>query len=108
MSFINTADIKSKEIFPGFHGRFIHSANMTVAYWDMQAGHSIPVHHHVHEMMVNVLSGKLELTIGNETRILEQGMVGVIPSNVPHTATTITDCKVIDVFYPVRTDYRNS
>jgi quercetin dioxygenase-like cupin family protein len=57
-------------------------------------------------MMVNVISGKLQLTIGNETRVLEPGTVGVIPENVPHTATAVTDCKVIDVFYPVREDYK--
>jgi quercetin dioxygenase-like cupin family protein len=107
MSFINTADIKPKEVVPGFFGKFIHSGNITVAHWNMKAGHSIPLHQHVHEMMVNVITGKLELTIGSETRVLEPGMVGVIPSNVPHRATAITDCYVIDVFYPVRADYQN-
>src|SRR5918993_2622995 len=108
MNFINISDIKPREIAPGFKGRFVHSANMTVAYWDIQQGASIPVHQHVHEMVVNVISGKLQLTIGNETKVLEPGMVGVIPSNVPHTATGITDCKILDVFHPVREDYYNS
>ena len=107
MSFIKVSDIKPKEVAPGFFGRFIHSANMTVAYWDIKGGSSIPVHHHVHEMMVNVISGQLQLTIGDETKVLEAGMAAVIPSNVPHKATGLTDCKVIDMFYPVRTDYNN-
>ena len=108
MSFIKINDIKPKEIVPGFNGRFIHSANMTVAYWDMKAGASIPVHQHVHEMIVNVLEGRLQLTIGTDTKVLETGMAAVIPSNVPHTATAITACRAIDVFYPVRTDYSNA
>ena len=107
MSFIKVADIKPKEIVPGFHGRFIHGTNLTVAYWEIKAGSSVPLHQHVHEMMVNVMEGKLELTVANETRILEPGMVAVIPSNVPHTAKGITDCKIIDVFHPVRSDYNN-
>jgi quercetin dioxygenase-like cupin family protein len=107
MSFVKLQDIKPKEIAPGFFGRFVHTANTTIAYWDIKQGSTIPVHHHVHEMTVNVISGKLQLTIGNETQVLEAGMVGVIPSNVPHTATAITDCKIIDVFYPIRTDYNN-
>jgi quercetin dioxygenase-like cupin family protein len=107
MSFIKVSDIKPKEMAPGFFGRFIHSANMTVAYWDIKAGSSIPVHHHVQEMMVNVITGQLALTIGDETRVLEAGMAAIIPSNIPHTAKAVTDCKVIDVFYPVRTDYNN-
>jgi len=107
MSFIKVSDIKSKEIVPGFHGRFIHSQNMTVAYWDIRKGSSIPPHQHVHEMIVNVIEGKLELTIDKETRVLEAGMAAVIPSQVPHFAKAVTDCKVIDVFYPVRSDYNN-
>jgi quercetin dioxygenase-like cupin family protein len=45
--------------------------------------------------------------VDNETRVLEAGHAVVIPSNVPHMATGITDCQVIDVFSPVRTDYYN-
>jgi len=106
MSFLTVSDIKPKEIVPGFHGRFFHSANMTVAYWDIKAGASIPLHTHVHEMIVNVISGKLELTVDGQTKILEGGMAAVIPSHVPHKAMGVTDCKVIDVFNPVREDYR--
>ncbi len=106
MSFHTVSEIKSKEVVPGFTGRFIHSAAMTVAYWDIKAGHSIPMHQHVHEMIVNVIRGKLELTVDGETRVLEPGMVAVIPSQVPHKATGITDCFIIDMFYPVREDYK--
>ena len=74
MSFINLTDVTEKEIVPGFFAKFLHSANMTVAHWRMVKGGTIPFHQHVHEMIVNVIQGKLELTIGNETRILEAGM----------------------------------
>jgi quercetin dioxygenase-like cupin family protein len=107
MKFIKVSDIKPKEMAPGFHGRFIRSENMTVAYWDIKSGSAIPVHHHVHEMIVNVISGKLQLTIDKETQILEAGMAAIIPSNVPHTAKGLTDCQVIDVFYPIREDYNS-
>jgi quercetin dioxygenase-like cupin family protein len=79
---------------------------MTVAYWDIKAGATIPPHQHVHEMIVKVIEGKLQLTIGEETKILEPGSAAIIPSNVLHTAKGITACKVIDVFYPVRSDYK--
>ena len=105
MSFIKINDITPKEIVPGFQGRFIHSANITVAYWDMKSGASIPLHQHVHEMIVNVIEGRLQLTVGTDTKVLEPGMAAIIPSNVPHTAKALTECRVIDVFYPVREDY---
>jgi len=45
--------------------------------------------------------------IGDETIMLETGVVKVIPSNTPHSATAHTDCVLIDVFSPVREDYRD-
>ena len=106
MPYINIEDIRAREIVPGYYGRFIHSDNITIAYWDITKDSVIPTHSHVQEMMVNVLEGKLELTIGNETKIIEPGDVGIIPSQVPHSAKAITDCRLIDVFYPVREDYK--
>ncbi len=106
--FVDLSDLQAKQIVPGFNGKFLHSENITVAHWDIKAGSSIPPHQHVNEMIVNVISGKLELTIGPEKKILSAGMCGIIPGNVPHTAFAHTDCYVIDVFYPVRSEYTNS
>ncbi|MBX7151904.1 cupin domain-containing protein [bacterium] len=106
MSFIKIDDVQEREVVPGFIGRFIHSDNMTIAYWNMKAGAVIPLHEHIHEMIVNVIRGQLQLTVGNETRVLEPGIIAIIPSHVPHTATAITECFVIDCFYPVREDYK--
>jgi quercetin dioxygenase-like cupin family protein len=106
MSYLKVSDLNPREIVPGFFGRFIHSEKITLAYWDVLAGAEIPPHQHVHEMVVNVIYGQLELTIGDQTCVLEPGMVGIIPSQVSHRARAITDCKLIDVFYPVRKDYR--
>ncbi|MFI5170838.1 MAG: cupin domain-containing protein [Chitinophagales bacterium] len=104
--FLNIDDLTQREVAPGFFGKFIHSEKITVAYWEVKQGAEIPFHDHVHEMMVNVIEGKLELTIGDKTEIIQFGTVGIIPSNVPHKAKAVTDCKIIDVFYPVREDYK--
>lgn len=102
----NLDTIDAKEIVPGFHGKFIHSENMTVAYWDITAGSPLPEHTHPHEQVVNVLKGTLALTVKGETQKLNPGSVVIIPSNVPHSGKAVTDCKVIDVFCPVREDYQ--
>jgi quercetin dioxygenase-like cupin family protein len=106
MPFINITSIPPRETFPGFEGRFFHGAGMTIAHWNIKAGAAAPVHSHVHEQMVDVISGELELTINGEPRVLKAGMGAVVPSNVPHGAKAITDCFVIDVFSPVREDYK--
>jgi len=46
------------------------------------------------------------MTIGGVTQILEPGVITLIPSNVVHSARALTDCKVVDIFSPVREDYK--
>jgi quercetin dioxygenase-like cupin family protein len=106
MAFEDLNKINEKETFPGFRGKFFHSATMTIAHWNIKAGAAAPVHNHVHEQTVSVISGQLEFTLNGETRILGPGQCAVVPSNVPHGAKGITDCYVIDTFSPVREDYK--
>jgi quercetin dioxygenase-like cupin family protein len=106
MPFLALKDIAEKTPVPGFHARFVHSVAMTVAHWRVEAGAILPEHTHVHEMIVNMLEGELELTVGDETNVIRAGDVVVIPSHVPHSGKAITDCRILDVFHPVREDYR--
>jgi len=99
------AAVDEREIFPGFSGKFIHSERVTVAHWNIKANSEVPTHSHPHEQIVHVLEGELELVVKGEKHRMTAGMVFVIPSNVPHSAIGITDCKVIDTFCPVREDY---
>ena len=106
MPFVELNQSRPREIFPGFKAHFVHSANMTFAHWTIKAGATLPEHAHVHEQVVNMIEGVFELTIAGETRKLVQGSVAIIPSHALHSGTAITDCRIIDVFYPIREDYR--
>ena len=106
MPFIKLEEVPPREIFPGFHVRFVHSATMTFAHWTIEAGAALPQHSHPHEQVANVIDGQFELTINGETRTLGPGMVGVIPSNALHSGRAVTKCHIIDAFYPIREDYR--
>ena len=46
------------------------------------------------------------MTIDGETQTLRPGIVAVIPANAVHSGSTISRCEVLDVFVPVREDYR--
>ena len=61
---------------------------------------------HLHEQVTNVIEGEFELTVSGKTKILGPGSVAVIPSNTTHSGRSVTNTRVIDVFYPVREDYR--
>lgn len=106
MIFTELSNIPSREIIPGFHGKMIHTDNMTFAFWEIEAGATLPEHSHPHEQVAHMIEGEFEFTLNGETRIVSPGMLTVIPSNMPHSGKAITDCKILDVFQPVREDYR--
>ncbi len=99
-------DVEVREPVPGFRVRFVHSATMTFAYWDIDAGAELPLHSHPHEQVAHALEGEFELTVDGEAVLVRPGVVVVIPSDVPHSGRAITDCRLLDVFHPVREDYR--
>lgn len=106
MPFIYLRDVPEREMIPGFSARFVHSQFMTFSYWDTKAGHSLPEHSHPHEQVTTIIWGTFELTVDGETKTLEPGAVAVIPPHAKHRGTSITDCIIIDVFHPIREDYR--
>lgn len=97
---------ESREVVPGFHGRFVHSETTTIAYWEIKKNASLPEHDHHHEQVLNLLEGEFELTVAGTKLRLSPGDVVVLNSHQPHAGRAITDCKIIDVFSPCRDDYR--
>ncbi len=100
------AKIQTAEPMQGFQGKFIHSEFMTFVHWDIEAGAKLPVHSHPHEQVANIISGEFELIIDGETHLLKSGSVAVIPPNAVHSGKSLTKCYIIDVFHPIREDYR--
>jgi unsaturated pyranuronate lyase len=106
MSFIDLNDLEEKEPVNGFKVRFVHSDNMTTAYWKIDEGAELPEHDHPHEQVTNVIEGEFELCVEGQIRTLTPGIVAVVPSNATHSGKAVSDCRIIDVFCPVREDYR--
>jgi len=98
--------LRPKELVAGITGYYAHGKDLTFGYVEIRAGANLPSHHHVHEQITYIIEGELDMTIGEEFCPLRAGMFHVIPSNTPHSAIARTDVIAIDVFNPVREDYR--
>jgi len=100
------ADIKVKEIAPGFFSSLIHTETNTINFIEVTRGSTIARHRHIHQQCSFAIEGKFEMVVDDVAQILEPGLFAIIPSNAWHGGTAITDCKLIDIFNPVREDYR--
>ncbi|MDP1580204.1 MAG: cupin domain-containing protein [Candidatus Didemnitutus sp.] len=108
MPFVTLRQLPAKVIFNGtIRGHYAHLDQSTVGEVELAAETVVPLHQHPHEQFTYVLEGRFQFTVGDETTILEPGMSALIPSNTLHGGTTLTACRLIDVFTPVREDYRS-
>lgn len=97
---------RTVEVIPGYQGRFVHGEHITIAHWTIAKGARVPLHDHPHEQIVNCITGTFEMHVGDETFVMEPGDSVLVPGGVPHSAVAHTDAYCIDVFHPVRQDYR--
>lgn len=107
MPFARFDDITERRLFgAAIRGRYVHAERMTIGDVRLDADTVVPLHDHPHEQITCVIEGRFEFTVGEETTILEPGMVALIPGGVAHGGRTLTAVRVIDLFSPVREDYR--
>lgn len=105
-TWVNMKDLSDFEKFPGYHGKMIHSERMTFVTWEIEEGAPFPEHKHPHEQITYIIEGELELTVSGETKVVGPGNTVIIPPNALHLGRAITACKIVDVFAPVREDYK--
>jgi quercetin dioxygenase-like cupin family protein len=100
--FVDIRDLEVKEPLPGWKARFLHSEQMTFAYYDIEAGAAIHVHDHPNEEVWHVLEGELEVTIAGATTVARPGCVALVPPNTPHAVKARTAGRAIVVDHPRR------
>lgn len=106
MPIVTLAAQPARPLFAGITGRYAHLDRLTLGEVELAAGAAVPLHQHPHDQISYLLAGRAECTAGGETRMLEPGMCALIPGNMPHSFRALTACRVLDVFTPVRDDFR--
>ncbi len=103
---LNLATLPSKEIMPGYHGKLVHAEKLSIAYWTVEKDAEVPEHSHKNEQVMQVLEGRFELTVNQRTKIYGPDDIVIIPPHATHSGKALTACKLMDVFSPVREEYR--
>ena len=107
MPFYTPEERDSKELFSGIVARTYWGENLLLAVAEVAANDGLAAHSHPHEQAGLVIEGEITFTVGDETRTLKPGDVYVIPGGVEHSAVAgDMPCKVLDIFSPVREEYK--
>lgn len=79
--------------------------NLMVVEVHFETGTVAERHHHPHEQITYVISGKFEFTVGDETYIVGPGDSLYKQPNIEHGATCLEAGTLLDVFTPHREDF---
>lgn len=83
----------------------VYGEKSLLAEFKLEAGYTLPRHAHEHEQAGYLVSGAIQLTIGETTYDVGSGDSWCVPGNVEHNVRIISDSVVVEVFSPVRKDY---
>jgi quercetin dioxygenase-like cupin family protein len=84
----------------------IHTDTMTVSRLELRQGAVVPTHSHANEQISMIASGALRFELDGKQLIVRSGELLPIPGNVPHSVVALEDSVAIDIFSPVREDWR--
>src|SRR5947209_5642456 len=94
-------------IFPGVHIRTCAAEEMMMSVVDLEPHSVVEEHSHPHEQVGMMLRGRAIFFIAEEQKTLQAGDLYRIPGNVRHKVIALDEpVHVIDIFYPVREEYR--
>ncbi len=84
----------------------VHGEKTLMIEFLLNKGRQLPNHSHPHEQTGYLVKGHIRLMIGSEIFDVMPGDSWCIPGDVEHGAEIIEDSVAIEVFSPVREDYR--
>jgi quercetin dioxygenase-like cupin family protein len=106
-AFQSLAELNVIPIWGGVIARAVEGREMTLAVVELGPDTVVSPHQHPNEQIGIVVRGSLRFTVGPETRVLHAGETYCIHGGVLHDAVAGPDgCVAIDIFAPVREDWR--
>ncbi len=104
--FYKAAEAGYYQAAPGIRLKTLaHGTRTLTTEFRLASGSVLPSHSHPHEQTGYLVSGRLMLTIGQETREMVPGDAWCIPGDTEHSAQVLAESVAVEVFSPVREDY---
>lgn len=105
--YVDKKDCSQHTIFPGVEIFIACGDSMMLSLVEFEPHSVVEEHSHPHEQMGLMLEGEAEFIIGGESRIVGPGTMWRIPGGVKHKVIAGNrPVRAIDVFHPIREDYR--
>ena len=105
--FVHFDDVKAFEFAPGTTGQPLFGKDAMLNLVRMEPGATVPAHSHPHEQLGLIIEGMLALVIDGVAHELGPMEGYTLPGGVEHSAYVGPEgALVLDVFAPVREDYR--
>ncbi len=96
-----------KDMQPGVQTRTFWGENLLFSLVELEPYAAVPTHSHPHEQGAYLLAGRLELTIGAQTRWLSPGQLFLVPGWVEHSLRAGAEpVRLVAAFTPVREDLK--
>jgi quercetin dioxygenase-like cupin family protein len=106
--FFPTAQEMSRHtIFPGVRIQTCAAERMMLSVADLDPNAEVAEHSHPHEQVGMLLAGRVIFYIGDEQKTLQAGDLYRIPGHTKHRVVVLEGpARALDIFHPVREDYR--
>jgi quercetin dioxygenase-like cupin family protein len=107
MNKVSKKDIQEIKALDGiFRKTLAYNKNLMLCHFYLEKNSEIPLHSHKQHQVGYVIRGKLRFFTDKSEFIAEAGDSYIFNSNEKHGAFILEDSEVIDVFNPVRNDYK--
>jgi len=107
MSLVKAEDVRSFTPEAGMVRQVLaHNGKLMLIRHFFEKGWVGAKHAHPHEQLVYVVRGKIHVEFSGRSFDVGAGESFVVEGDVPHQAWALEESEVLDVFTPVREDYR--
>jgi len=93
---------------PGFTGSFVHGERMSLTHWIIEKDTTLAIHNHENEQILFVIEGHLRFDSSDTSIDVYPGEGIVFAPNEPHGGMAVERTVCIDVFCPVRDDFKKA